>query len=374
MFIHKEQLEYVLKPDEYCCEAHQKQEIDKLFHAGWHPVGILSEWSKDGDFKTLELLGTPLLLRRTDGQIMGYVNVCSHRHCLLTDLSRGHSDKLACQYHGWEYAPSGQVSRVPDGGCFRPFDRENARLETVTVETCGQLVFVRLAATGPSLTEYLGDYATRVAAAFASPYKCNWTYEATFDCNWKIPVENTVETYHLPYIHPQTLGGFGLIPEEAQKHYLENRSTTLVYDLDPNSDAVRTQRRVVGWLGGGTETDQYVHHHIFPNLVFTFSDLYTYAQVYLPETPTTSATRAWMFSLDGTRRNPFARLIARLAARHGVKANTAIQREDASVFAAQQRGLASTPFRGCIGTREERIWCFHEAVRQACRPTPVASE
>jgi len=221
---------------------------------------------------------------------------------------------------------------------------------------------------GPSLTDYLGDYAAKVAAAFASPYTCNWTYEADFACNWKIPVENTVETYHLPYIHPQTLGGFGLIPEEAQKHYLENRSTTLVYDLDPTSDAVRTQRRVVNWLGGGTKTDQYVHHHIFPNLVFTFSDLFTYAQVYLPETPTTSSTRAWMFSLDGTRRNPFARLIARLAARHGVKANTAIQREDASVFAAQQRGLASTPFRGCIGTREERIWCFHEAIRQACRP------
>jgi len=42
MFIHKEQLEYVLKPHEYCCESHQKQEVDKLFRSGWHPVGILS--------------------------------------------------------------------------------------------------------------------------------------------------------------------------------------------------------------------------------------------------------------------------------------------------------------------------------------------
>jgi AMMECR1 domain-containing protein len=49
-----------------------------------------------------------------------------------------------------------------------------------------------------------------------------------------------------------------------------------------------------------------------------------------------------------------------------VKANSAIQREDASVFAAQQKGIAATPFRGCIGTREERIWCFHEYVKRAC--------
>lgn len=52
--------------------------------------------------------------------------------------------------------------------------------------------------------------------------------------------------------------------------------------------------------------------------------------------------------------------MARLVARHGVKANTAIQREDASVFAAVQLGLAASPFKGCLGTREERIWCFHQ--------------
>jgi len=46
--------------------------------------------------------------------------------------------------------------------------------------------------------------------------------------------------------------------------------------------------------------------------------------------------------------------------RHGVQANTAIQREDASVFAAVQQRLAATPFKGCLGTREERIWCFHQ--------------
>ena len=114
---------------------------------------------------------------------------------------------------------------------------------------------------------------TLVRASFPrAPYTCNWRYTADFACNWKIPVENTVET---------------------------------------------------------------------------------------------STTRAWMFSLDGTKQNLFARVIARLAARHGVQANSTIQREDASIFAAQQKGIAATPFRGCIGTREERIWCFHRYLRSA---------
>lgn len=366
MFVHKEQLEYQLSPSDYFSEAMHRAELERLLLPAWHPLALTDDFATDGDFRTFDLLGRPLLVRRDGGVIRAYLNVCSHRHCVLTEAARGHSEKLACQYHGWEYAPGGQVSRVPDGGCFRPFDRENARLHSFDVETCGSLVFVRLVPGGDDLRTTLGADYDRIAAGFARPYACNWTYDRDFDCNWKIPVENTVETYHLPWIHPSTLGGFGLIPEEAQKHYLQDRSTTLVYQLDPASEPVRTQRRVVRWLGGPATHDQYVHLHVFPNLVFTFTDLFIYAQVYLPVTPTRSRTLAWMFSLDGPRRNPFARLIARLAARHGARSNEAIQREDASVFSSLQRGLAASPFRGCIGTREERIWCFHDHLRRAC--------
>jgi phenylpropionate dioxygenase-like ring-hydroxylating dioxygenase large terminal subunit len=366
MFIHTERLEYLLEPEDYRSADVLQTEIERLFLPAWHPVCLVGDVAADGDFITLDLCGRPLILRRQDGGLHAYLNVCSHRHCTLTDLPRGHAPKLACQYHGWEYRACGKVDKVPDGGCFKPFDRENAALRTFAVETCGDLVFIRLAAEGADLRAWLGEWFDRVASVFIAPYRCNWRYAADFACNWKIPVENTVETYHLPLVHPTTLGGFGLIPETAQQHELADRSTTLVFDLGRESEPARRQRQVAGWLGGGTDTAEYVHHHVFPNVVFTFTDLFMYCQVYLPVTPTTSRTLAWMFSLDGTRRNPFARVIARLTARHGVKANAAIQREDASVFASQQRGISATPFRGCIGTREERIWCFHDYLKRAC--------
>jgi phenylpropionate dioxygenase-like ring-hydroxylating dioxygenase large terminal subunit len=366
MFVHKERLEYVLQPADYLAPEVQEVEVNRLFLSAWHPVALTGDLPRDGDFITLDLCGRPVLLRRDAGRLHAYLNVCSHRHSMLTEAARGNAPKLVCQYHGWEYRSCGKVDKVPDGGCFKPFDRDNAALVTFPVETCGELVFVRLAAEGVDLRTWLGEWFDRVATGFAAPYRCNWRYAADFDCNWKIPVENTVETYHLPLVHPTTLGGFGLIPEEAQRHWLEDRSTTLVFDLGVESEPARKQRQVVGWLGGGTTTAQYVHHHVFPNLVFTFTDLFMYCQVYLPVKPEASRTLAWMFSLEGTRRNPFARLIARLTARHGVRANSAIQREDATVFRGQQRGIAATPFRGCIGTREERIWCFHDYLRRAC--------
>jgi phenylpropionate dioxygenase-like ring-hydroxylating dioxygenase large terminal subunit len=242
MFVHKEQLEYALRPEDYSAPEVHRAEVDRCFLRAWHPVCLAGDLPRVGDFLTTELAGRPLLLRRTPDGLRAYLNICSHRHCLLTDAARGHAPGIACQYHGWEYGVDGRVSKVPDGGCFKPFDRENARLDTFSVATCGELVFVRLAAEGPSLAEHLGEWFDRVATSFAAPYACNWRYAADFPCNWKIPVENTVETYHLPSVHPTTLGGFGMIPEEAQKHYLENRSTTLEFDMGRDTPLMQRRR------------------------------------------------------------------------------------------------------------------------------------
>jgi len=372
MFVSDTHLPHLLPPEAYRSVDQHEREFERLFARGWHMVCTTADLPRDGDYVTLRLGAIPLLVRRCGTEIRAFLNVCAHRFCELKSEHSGNDPAFACQYHGWEYDATGNTRRIPDAPSFKPLTKGMLCLTTYRAACCGQLVFVSLETTGPSLEDHLGVWFDRVARRFSHPYRCNWRYESDFACNWKIPVENTVETYHLPSVHPTTLGGFGMIPEEAQKHYLENRSTTLVFDMGRETPLMRRQRRVASWLGGGTDTAEYVHHHVFPNLVFTFADLYTYCQVYLPIGPTSSATRAWMFSLEGTRSNPFARLMARLVARHGVQANTAIQREDASVFAAVQRGLAATPFRGCLGTREERIWCFHQHVlagrRAAARP------
>ncbi|MFM7137623.1 MAG: aromatic ring-hydroxylating oxygenase subunit alpha, partial [Planctomycetota bacterium] len=168
MFVHKEQLEYALKPADYSAPEVHRAEVGNLFLRAWHPVCLTGDLSREGDFLTTEVAGRPLLLRRTPEGLRAYLNICSHRHCLLTESARGHAPGITCQYHGWEYGIDGRVSKVPDGGCFKPFDRENAALVTFPVETCGELVFVRLAAEGEGLRSWLGDWHDRVAAAFAA--------------------------------------------------------------------------------------------------------------------------------------------------------------------------------------------------------------
>src|SRR5918995_701064 len=95
-----------------------------------HPAGSLaakrsarSELANPGDFLTFDLLETPILLRNFDGELRALLNVCPHRHSKLTEKPRGNTEKLRCQYHGWEYNAEGGTGKIPDAKAFRPWDR-----------------------------------------------------------------------------------------------------------------------------------------------------------------------------------------------------------------------------------------------------------
>ena len=362
MFVHKSQLAYQLVPADYTSPAQFRRELERLMQPAWHLVGSRSDLSRDGDFIARELLGQPVLVHNFDGQLKAFFNICAHRHCRLTDLPAGRQPTLTCQYHGWEYGPDGYTRRIPDAGCFRPFDRESAHLHSLRLAECGDLLFVSLAEEGLSLEAFLGECYPILAATTSGPWRCIWRWEYEYPCNWKLGIENTVETYHLPCVHKKTFSG--IYPsEEAQAHELEGRGSSLRYDLREAADLTKTQRRVVRHLGG-TSTDIYTHYVIYPHLVFTTSDLYTHAHMYLPVSPTTSLAIVRMYSFHGQKRDPWRRLLAWIVAQSGRRSNRMIQLEDATLFPALQRGVEASPHTGCLGTREERIWAFQRYVCQ----------
>ncbi len=361
MFVHKNKLEYQLQSSHYFSDQQLSLEVEDLFQPGWHLIGTVDDLSKDGDYLTFELLGKPIIVHRFNSDFVGFLNVCAHRHCTLTDEPCGNMEQLTCQYHGWQYKSDGFTAKIPDAKCFRPFDRDRARLKAIRVERCGNLIFASIAESGQTLREYLGDFFDTIEKFFKPPWKQNWAVDFQYDCNWKVPLENTVETYHLPSVHKGTFGG--IYPsEEAQTHDLGERHTTLTYDLSEDPLNRKRIERAAKILGGYQPSNQYVHHHAFPNLVFTFSDIYVHAQVYFPISPTKTLTRIRMFALEGTNRGPVAWLARKLVPWIGRKSNLEIQNEDAAVFQPTQKGLENTQYRGIIGTREERIYAFQKYV------------
>jgi len=368
VFIHDSQLRHILTPAQYHEERQHQIELERLFLPAWHVVATTAELRRPGAFRTLDLLGRPLLVRNNDGQIDAYLNACPHRHALLTSKPRGCDPRFRCQYHGWEYNRDGRTARIPDARCFRPFDRENAHLRRYRTETCGELVFVSLADEGPSLADFLGPYYERCRTGFAAPYRFIWSYVADHQANWKVPIENSLESYHIPCLHAKTFGEFP--EEEACEHNMTERYTTFRTPEQENKVATWIGRWFVRRLGR-MPTSVYTHHHTHPHLTWASLDTFHLVQTFVPTSPTTCRYLGFLYSLHAPSRwNPWTWLVARLL-RIAVKSITRkIVLEDAGIYAEVQRGLNASVHPGVIGTREERVYAFQEYVVRGCsQPT-----
>jgi len=364
MFVHKNQLEHLLKPEHYTSAEFHQREVERLFLPGWHLIGCRGELRKPGAFITSEIFDTPIIASNFDGTLKAFLNVCSHRHCLINGKRHGRQKTFKCQYHGWEYKSDGSTGRIPEANCFRPFDRENARLQSFPIAFCGDLVFVSLSEDPPPIEEFIGDRFEEIARRFSEPSRYRFTWDYDYGANWKVPVENTLEAYHIPELHPSSF--LGVYPgEEYSTHTLEEKFTTLEYNIREFWLVYRLLRRGTKLLGA-EETNIYVHHHVHPNLVFIYVDLHAYAFEYVPVSPGKSKVRLVTYCFRGKRKNPISWLTWLISRHHGKRSVVQIALEDAAIFEDQQHGLENSPHPGCIGTLEERLYFFQRYVLDGC--------
>lgn len=366
MFQHSTRLPHLSVPGDYFGPERFARERQSLFMEAWHLVGAKSDLSRPGDFLTVNLLGHPIQVRNFNGTLAAHSNVCAHRHCLLTHDAKGHSDRMRCQYHGWEYDEQGRSARIPQPKNFAPFDRQAACLPAYRLESCGQLLFVSLSAAGPSLAEFIGPLYAQCAERFSESWTPYLSWEFDLPVNWKVPIENALEAYHVPCVHPET---FREDPgEDRSRHLLDERHTALVTQL-PFSTHSRLDawfQRSEGWLLrrlGLEPTGQYQQHHAFPHLLFSFTDALSLIQTVIPTGPTTSRTVIRQFgrTASGLWKRPLTKAWGKLAA----VITRRILEEDLALFPDIQRGLEASPHQGMLGRCEERIYCFQEYLLRA---------
>jgi choline monooxygenase len=362
MFIHQSQLRPLLRAEQYFSESQHRTELAQLFLPGWHPVAVRSQLRLPGSFRTLELLGTPLLLRNVDGEIRAFLNVCPHRHSRLTSKTSGHSERLRCQYHGWEFDGDGRTGRIPDAKAFRPWDRENSCLKRFRVGMAGELIFVSLAESGPSFEEFFAPAGPLWGGGFAEPFRFAAMWSQEFPCNWKVILENSLESYHVPEIHAAT---FGAMPtEESCEHDLQREYTSF-------STVLRKEfgTRILNGLAkslGAEVTGRYHHLNLHPHVTLTRVDLYRQIMFLEPSGPESCRFHNLIFTLRGKPFRPLRWLLAQMTRAAVLHVAKKVFREDGSIYSAVQRGTMSSPFPGVIGTREERIHYFQQFVSERC--------
>jgi choline monooxygenase len=175
-----------------------------IFARSWLFMGHESELAREGDVVTATVAGYPLLAVRAADGPRAFHNVCRHRAGPLFDEERGNcGNALTCKYHGWSYTLDGRLRSARDFGVAPGFDPRNFGLVGLTVETWRGFVFVNADKTAPALAQLLAPLDARLGARGFETLVHADRRVHDIACNWKVYVENYLEGYHIPIVHPQ---------------------------------------------------------------------------------------------------------------------------------------------------------------------------
>lgn len=362
MFVHSGQLDHVLEPRAYFDEAWFEREQRSLFGRNWNFFCLADDVARPGDRFAREICGIPVVVQNDQGTLHALKNVCAHRHSQMVPNGASHDNALRCQIHGWEYGCDGHLSKLPDGRSFKGLKAADYCLKSFRVERFGQFVFVNLDYNGPTFSEHLGSFADEFGRFFSNVRHINtWTTE--HPVNWKIIVENAVESYHVPMVHPETFADYR--PEEEHDHRLEPSYTRygdlLPYAAEKSLEATGF-RLYTKWLIKNPSFQRFVHVHLYPNLLLYFGDIYSSMAVLEPLGP--QRTRYTLLSFVPTEIHwgGLGKLAQNLSMVLFVRMFKKILREDMERWPPVQSGLLHSNQRGILSAREERVYAFQRYV------------
>jgi len=176
-----------------------------VFERGWQFVAHVSQLQAAGDHAIADLAGLPVIaVRGADSVIRVLHNVCRHRAGPIAQCDGLAAKSLRCRYHGWTYALDGQLRSAPEMQDAKDFNVEDIHLPELVVRLWQGLVFAAMVeADAPPFDEFVAGIDARLGPDRGlNGYRDH--HRATYDiaCNWKVYVDNYLEGYHLPHVHP----------------------------------------------------------------------------------------------------------------------------------------------------------------------------
>jgi choline monooxygenase len=192
----------MLRVDLYAGEDALRTDRTQVLRRSWQFIGHQTMIPAAGDYLAEEIGGAPVVVvRGAEGGLAGFHNVCRHRAgALVADGPGSCGEAFVCRYHGWRYALDGRLKSAIDFGAAPGFDPRQYGLFPVKVETWRGLVFVNLDLDAEPLAQALEPLA---GGAELPAFPLVERRSHALACNWKTYVENYLEGYHLPMVHPE---------------------------------------------------------------------------------------------------------------------------------------------------------------------------
>lgn len=315
-----------------------EREQREVFGRSWQLVGRTEQLARSGSYFTAAVAGEPLLVvRGKDDTVRALSNVCRHRAGPVA-CGEGQRPAFVCGYHGWSYALDGRLLGTPEFDGVECFERGAVRLPEYRVETLGSLVFVNLDAAAPPLREVYGEIAPLLESAPRDGFRLAARKDWFLDCNWKVYVDNYLEGYHIPIVHPSL---------HRELDYANYRTETKSWFSQQHAPVKRPERIRIS-----DEEPEARYYWIYPNLmVNVYADNFS-TNLILPRGPRRTLTVFEWFFRDPDRRDDVEATIS---------FSDEVQLEDIAICEAVQRGLESPGYdRGRYSVaRENGVHHFH---------------
>ena len=258
------------------------QERDKIFRKAWVFLCHASQLPRPGDFKCLSIVGEPLIVARAaDGEIHAFFNSCRHRGSIVELEAEGNRTKFECPYHGFQYDCTGALIHVPKeeayGSWFRKEDFGLVALPKIAVRN--GMIFASLNPDAGSFDDYLGS--AQAAVDYSStrdgePLKVFGTLKYDMCANWKLLMDNTMDGYHVPYVHGDMMT---YQPEQSMREEEE-----VAEEAEPDYAHIWGYHGGISWtaMSAPTARDRGGYVAVFPNVTLHYNsglDIYGIRQI-----------------------------------------------------------------------------------------------
>ena len=249
-------------------------EQERVFSANWHAIGFEHDVPNPGDaYPVMSAAGRSLLMvRGADQRVRVFHNYCRHRGMRLVDAPVSRLRNIVCPYHSWCYELSGDLARIPHRYGFGKHSEANTDipgLEVVRAHSWAGLVFVDLSGDAPAFDDYLSPLAKRWSHYDFDLLRHGISMEFDVPGNWKLAIENFIDIYHVPFVHPSLNKYNGM-----SDHYFIHDGIVLGEGNDkyaPTDSAAGQLPEFPGLTPAQQSTIEAVC--LFPNLLLTvFSD------------------------------------------------------------------------------------------------------
>jgi phenylpropionate dioxygenase-like ring-hydroxylating dioxygenase large terminal subunit len=349
-------------------------EYERLLKPSWQIVCHVNSIPSPGDFVTLDLgPDSVVAVRDSQGEIQAFHNVCRHRGARILEGSGNCPGAITCPYHGWSYRLSGELLGMPVRESFPGLDRSQHGLKPVRMAIQFGFVFVNLAGDPPPLQSIWGSFLDDFAPhRFEALQPLGPLYIEHWDVDWKIAMDNYLESYHVPVGHPGLFRMF--TPDYDDQTNLPTgvaRGISWLRDRPSSRWSERMYQQLIVQVTDDlpeSHRRRWSFYSMLPNLgIDVFPDQMDFFQV-LPRGPGKCTIRGGSFARPDTRRE--MRVVRYLTTR----ISRQVQREDEFLCKRVQQGLASSSYEpGPLSTLENCMLEFHDLLRERIPEVRLAS-